>query len=86
MKTNAYAIFDKKTLQYGQPFFQQNDGTALRSFVNEVNRPSENNPIYMNPEDFSLVRIGSWDNEDGTLDGLRPETIAEAQKYKKETK
>ncbi len=65
MKLNIYAIYDTASALYLRPIFAQSDGQALRSFQDaSVNAESE---IGKHPEDYTLVRIGMWDDTTAKL-------------------
>lgn len=75
MKMNVYAVYDSKACFFGQPFFHQSDATAIRDFSDAVNDTS--NPANMwhkHPEDFSLLKIGEFDNTTGELLAEAPPT------------
>lgn len=65
MKFGIYAIYDKHT-GYLLPSFSQNDNVAIRSFALDVNN-IEKTVLNVNPEDFNLQRIGSYDTDDGSI-------------------
>lgn len=73
-----YSVYDEKSKKYGTPFYQHNGVTAIRSFKMEVNRPDENNVIYRNPEDFTLMHIGEYNEETGEIKGIKPTLVATA--------
>jgi len=60
MKLNAYAIFDSASGLYQRPIFAQSDGEVLRSFADVA--ADESHPIGKHPEDYSLHRIGVFDD------------------------
>lgn len=67
-KANIYAIKDIKGGEYNTPFFQMTDAHALRIFRTEVNRASDQNLIYLYPEDFELFRLGTFESETGKIE------------------
>ena len=70
MKLNCYAIYDSATNAYMSPFFLQTDQQALRAFGDlSVKADSE---IANHPEDYSLFRIGSYDDNEGKLEACEP--------------
>lgn len=76
-KQNAYSVRDSKVGTYGVPFFTHNDATAKRSFNQLASDP--NSVVAHNPEDFSLHRIGEFDDESGVMECLpAPEFVANA--------
>ncbi len=65
MKLNIYTIFDTASGLYLRPLFAQSDGLAMRSFEDAaMNAETE---VGQHPEDYSLNRIGIFDDTNGTL-------------------
>lgn len=64
-----YSIFDKTAKQFGLPFFQINDETAIRMFSNLVN--DKDSMLNKNPDDYTLFRLGEFDADSGIVDGIR---------------
>lgn len=76
---SIYSVYDNQTKTFNMPFFAANDPTALRSFKNEANRADAANTIYTNPEDFSLVKLGTFNEDTGEIQPVdKPELIAKA--------
>lgn len=70
MMFNLYAVYDKKSQVYGQPFMSENDDSALRSFYSDFfnqERHNPSSPFVMFLEDFDLHRVGSFDVSSGNL-------------------
>ena len=65
MKYNMYSIYDSKAGIYAFPFFQQNDAMAVRAFGTVAADP--NTTINAHPGDFSVYRLGTWDDESGVV-------------------
>ncbi len=65
MKLNVYSIYDQASGLYCRPFFTQSDGEAIRSFQ-DISTDAEH-PIGKHPEDYTLFRLGIFDDQDGTL-------------------
>lgn len=76
MKMNFYSVYDSATNAYMRPFCFQTDGQALRSFGDEAVRADSE--ISKHPEDYSLFRIGSFDDAEGELIGCAPHCLARA--------
>lgn len=70
------SVYDRAAASYGRPLFAAAVGAAMRSFQDEVNRPSEDNPMYKHPEDFDLVEIGTFDDQTGKLVSCEPKVVA----------
>jgi len=56
------SVLDMVAQQYGRPFFAVSEGSAIRGFSDEVNRPSES-VISQHPNDFQLFHVGTFDDE-----------------------
>lgn len=68
MKKNLYAIYDKKSNNYGEFQWQEvNDECAIRTVAQMANdiRP---NKINANPSDYELYRLGQIDLETGVIE------------------
>ena len=66
MILNVYSIYDSAAKAYTQPFFMHNDGLAIRAFQDNVNSKEENN-ISKHPDQFTLYKIGSYNDETGQI-------------------
>ena len=76
MDKNLYSIYDKKSETYMQPFVELTDGTAIRQCTDLL--LNTNSPFSKYPEDFTLMRIGSWDEVGGIpLGDTPPEVVIE---------
>lgn len=59
---------DIKANVYSMPMFVLHIGQSIRAFGDECQRqpnPGEQNPLYAHPEDYELVQIGEYDDEEG---------------------
>ncbi len=65
MKLNVYSIFDQATGLFSRPFFTQSDGDAQRSFT-DIAQDAEH-PIGKHPADYTLFRLGIFDDTNGKL-------------------
>ncbi len=65
MKLNMYSIFDTASGLYSRPYFTQTDGEAIRSFSDIANDASH--PVGVHPADYTLFRIGIFDDNNGKL-------------------
>jgi len=65
MKLNVYSIFDNASGLYSRPFYAQSDGEAIRSFSDIA--CDADHPIGMHPADYTLFRVGIWDDNTGKL-------------------
>lgn len=70
MKTNVYGVFDSKANAYLQPFFANTDGLATRSFIGALT--DENHAFCKHSADYTLFRLGDFDDEQGILVACEP--------------
>lgn len=76
MKVSMFAVWDDKAKAYLQPFFMANSATAVRALKSAANDPSHG--FCQHPEDYTLFRIGEFDDQTGTLVPLSaPETVTQ---------
>lgn len=61
MKLNIYTIFDRAAKAFVPPFYQKQDGEAIRSFEDAINLPGH--PMFTHPEDYTLYKLGVFDDE-----------------------
>lgn len=76
MKLNVYSIYDNKARCYSVPFFQQNDGVALRSFIDLVN--DKRSAVYAHAEDYVLHQIGTFEDDTAVLGSMPPKILVTA--------
>lgn len=65
MKTNVYTIYDTAAATYLRFWPSPTDAQAMREFTDAVNEPET--AIGKHPEDYYLVRIGSYNDQDAKL-------------------
>ncbi|NTU73867.1 hypothetical protein HGB07_06935 [Candidatus Roizmanbacteria bacterium] len=65
MIKHIFSVYDNKSCAYATPFPSTNKNTALRDFANAVKDPSSQ--LHLNPSDFSLHQIGTFDDESALL-------------------
>ena len=65
MKKQIYAIFDTASGVY-VPTFADADGIVTREFQDLCNNPES--PYGQHPEDYSIFRLGVFDDQTGKLD------------------
>ena len=65
MLLNVYSVYDSAVCAYGRPFFLQADGQALRVFEDVC--VSADSDIAKHPKDYSLFRIGRFNDNEGRL-------------------
>jgi hypothetical protein len=76
MKLNAYTIYDVASGVYMRPFFSQADGQAIRGFKDIA--CDADHEIGKHPEDYTLYRIGSFNDNTGKMEGEELEKLATA--------
>lgn len=76
MKHNMYAIFDQASGLYSQPSYEQSDETAKRSFGN-IAQDAEH-PIGKHPKDYTLFRVGLFDDRTGRMNDEVNESLCTA--------
>lgn len=65
MIINAYTLYDRKSLQYHQPFYAVADGAAVRMLQDLV--ADTNTMVGRHPGDYVLYRCGAYDDSNGSL-------------------
>lgn len=76
MKTIVFAIWDEKAAAYLSPFFMPNEATALRAFGAAVN--DKESSFWQFPMDYTLYRLGAFDDHSGHLDKEPPHEVCRA--------
>lgn len=66
MLMSIYSVYDLASGHYMRPFFCQADGEAIRVFGDLAN--DKEHPMGMHPEDYSLCRVGAWNDQTGDID------------------
>jgi hypothetical protein len=64
-KLIAFAIYDVAAGAYMRPFFLPSDAMAIRTFK-DICSDAEH-PVGAHPDDYSLFRIGGFDEDKGKL-------------------
>jgi len=76
MKQNIYSIFDTASGLYSRPFFATADELAKRDFGTLAQ--DADHPIGLHPKDYTLFRLGVWDDTRGELHNEPNESLATA--------
>ena len=76
MRLNIYSIYDTASGAYMRPFYMNSDGQAIRAF-SDLAQDAEHE-IGRHPEDYTLYRIGTFDDNTGKLHPEDPSSIATA--------
>jgi hypothetical protein len=78
MKKVYYAVFDHKAQVYSGPFLEVTDGTAIRAIQDAVRSPDH--PFARHPGDFSLHKLGTFEDGTGVIEAHSPEHIIDIEK------
>jgi len=76
MKIQLYAIFDMASGIYEKPFFSTADDLVRREFLNVAT--SAETPISKHPKDYSLWRLGNFDDNTGLVQNETNECLCTA--------
>lgn len=76
MIQNVYAIRDEKAALFLQPFMAVNDLVAVRTFGEAI--ANEDSRFRIHAPDFSLHRLGQFNQTSGELAPEPPQHLAEA--------
>lgn len=69
---NIYAVKDELTNKFMEPTFIKDENEAKRLFTYQIN----NIDLWkQNSSDYSLFKIGTYDQGSGTLIGIQPEKV-----------
>jgi len=84
MKTKVFSIYDSKVKAFMSPFFMQHQGQAIRAFQGLI--ADKNTNVGKYPADFTLMEIGTFDEESGRLESLEGKVdLGNALKYSENT-
>lgn len=78
MKKVFYAVYDRKSELYSAPFLEIKDGTAIRAIQDTVIK-SPDHPFAKHPTDFSLHRLGVFEDETGEITAEKRVKIQEIE-------
>ncbi len=73
MLMHVYSFFDTASGAYMRPFVAQADGEATRVFDDLV--ADREHPMGKHPEDYSIFRVGSFNDQNGALTVEPPECL-----------
>lgn len=78
MNKNYYSIYDTKSLVFGQPWYAQNDQTAIRNFTRIMEDPTNDYGRFK--YDYDLYHVGIFITNSGVfsdhnLDPVLPKCI-----------
>jgi hypothetical protein len=73
MKLSLYAVIDTASGIYDGPIPGKSDGQMVRSFSDmAVNKDHQ---IGAHPEDYALIKVGTWNDGTGELEDLQNTTL-----------
>jgi len=75
MLMQIYSVFDVASGAYMRPFFCQQDGEATRMF-SDLCTDAEH-PMGKHPKDYSLFRLGSFNDQSALIEGTSPECLCQ---------
>lgn len=73
MDWTVFSICDGKAGSWLPPFFARSEGSAIRSLMNALSDVNSDFSKY--PEDYTLYRIGTFNDDSGSLDGYSPVAV-----------
>lgn len=73
MKLLAFAIRDGAIEAFVQPFFMRSTDEAIRALGQSVADPGSG--FLKSPDDYTLYRVGAFDDASGLLSGHDPERV-----------
>lgn len=74
MINSFFSVYDSKAAVFCTPFFSENNHTALRAFRYAAN--DQTTEIGKYPSDYTLYKIGTFDNLTGEILPVEPVPIA----------
>lgn len=75
MTMMVFAVRDSAVDAFMNPFVAPAAGAAIRSFTDEVNRPSADNAVNKHADDYDLYHIGSYIPGTGALEACPPRLL-----------
>ena len=70
MQQKLFSIYDKKTNCYERPFIARHSAEVAREWPKVISNPETK--YGKNPTDFSVFEIGSYDDETGIMENIKP--------------
>lgn len=75
-------IRDSASDGFNIPIFLRSTAVAIRTFTDEVNRASDDNPLYKHPDDHDLWMFGYYDQDSGEFELEAPRQLARGKDVK----
>lgn len=72
MKIQMYVIRDIQADRALQPMYRERESIAMRDFEQAI---TDTKPFCDNPDDYVLYHIGSWDDEEMSLQPVDPRRV-----------
>lgn len=79
MIVNIFTVHDSKAHAYLPPFYFLHDGQAVRTFQDCIN--SEKHQFHHHPADYTLYRIGTFDDEGASIDNIAPFSLGNGVEF-----
>lgn len=76
MQPKIFTVYDVQAETFGQPFFMQSEGIALRSFHEAALNPESEISKY--PDDYVLYAIGEYNDDTGHITPQEPKRLQSA--------
>ena len=76
MTKNMFTVFDNVSKLYSPPFLEVNNGSAMRG-LQDIMQRDPNNPWTKFPDNYTLINIGLYDDENGVCEPANHQTVAE---------
>lgn len=74
MRKNVYAIYDRATMTYSDPFYAFNDEDCFRAVRGAF---APNSQLVLYPSDYVVCVLGCWDSNEGSLVASCPSEVKE---------
>lgn len=82
MRMLMFSIYDKRAAVYLVPFPARSEIDAKRQIAASVDTPQmRETPIFKHPDDFSLMLLGTFDDETGVMTCQTPTLTAEISQF-----
>lgn len=82
MQKLIFAVRDITADVFAAPFVSQNRNTAMRDFGHACQ--DVQSQLSKSPEDYQLFFLGTFDDDLGSIAGVKPELVANATQFVKE--
>lgn len=83
MITHLYSIHDSKAQAYNSPFAFHRDEQAMRTFSDCIRSPEHT--FSKNPADYTLFKIGTYDDEQGDIQPNVPYSLGNGVEFLTDT-